>query len=201
MVIIKHQFSTTNFYIPKWRIKYLFIGTFNPESGEKVPYYYSRSKNKTWELLSKIFRVNFSPNNQEFLSQIQLHGIACMDLIDEIVAPRDKLNEISGEGYKDSAIINKNITRKYNTRLINNIIKKNCGCKVYSTWGKGPTLKEWKDEVSKLGTMISLVSPSMAAKVPKGKEKFIYMLNDWKLKILLSTAPKVPASSPVKKLP
>jgi hypothetical protein len=50
--VIKHQFKTSSFSKPNWEIKLLFIGTFNPEGGESVPYYYGRNKNKFWELLA-----------------------------------------------------------------------------------------------------------------------------------------------------
>ena len=53
---ILHQFSDKDFYIPKWKIKHLFIGTFNPKGGEKVKYYYGRETNKTWKILSEIFK-------------------------------------------------------------------------------------------------------------------------------------------------
>jgi hypothetical protein len=56
---------------------------------------------------------------------------------------------------------------------------------VFSTWGKGAKLKEWKNEVSILGPVISLVSPSLAARVPKGEIKFNFMLNDWSHKFNL----------------
>jgi hypothetical protein len=90
---------------------------------------------------------------------------------------------ILGKGYSDSKIINNKVTRVYNTETIINIISENPGIKVYSTWGKGSNLTEWETETRKIKNLINLVSPSMAAKVPKGSEKYKYMLSDWQSKI------------------
>ena len=67
-MITNHQFKKKEFYLPNWEVEYLFIGTFNPSGGEKVPYYYGRKKNRFWELLpavqekemgSIIFRLSY----------------------------------------------------------------------------------------------------------------------------------------------
>ncbi len=42
MKTICHQLYSETYYVPNWPIKHLFLGTFNPEGGEKVPYYYGR---------------------------------------------------------------------------------------------------------------------------------------------------------------
>jgi hypothetical protein len=180
---IKHQFKNCNFYKPNWEIKLLFVGTFNPDGGENVPYYYGRKKNKMWDLLSDILKIQFSTEDKDFLDKLQKARIACIDLVDEIEAPNNLINYIIGKGYKDSAIINKKVKRKYNTELINEIISCNPGVCVFTTWGKGSNLKEWKTEVAKLGKLVSLISPSMAARVPKGMKKYGYMLNDWSIKL------------------
>lgn len=186
MVEIMHQFSDKDFYIPNWEVKNLFIGTFNPNCGEKVKYYYGREKNKTWEILSKIFEEQFDTNSKDFLDKIKIHKIACMDLIHSVTVCENSKQYICGKGYSDNKIINNYVTREYNTEKINKIISENLGLKIYSTWGSGSTLKEWKNQVSKIDNgMIKLKSPSMAAKVGKGVQKFPYMLNDWTNKILL----------------
>ena len=64
------------------------------------------------------------------------------------------------------------------------LLNKNQGVKIYSTWGVGANLKEWKKEVAKID-FVKLVSPSMAARVPKGTKKFEFMLSDWTEKITL----------------
>ena len=180
---IEHQFKKEDFYRPKWKIKHLFIGTFNPTGGEKVNYYYGRERNRTWELLSKIFKEELNPKDKDFLKKLKKHGIACVDIIDTIKADEKKISQILGKGYKDSSIINKSVIREYNTEQISKIIDSNQNLKVYSTWGKGATLSEWKKETAKVQNRIALVSPSMAARVPKGQKKFEYMLEDWKGKI------------------
>jgi hypothetical protein len=66
------------------------------------------------------------------------------------------------------------------------LIAKNKSIKIYTTWGNGSNLSEWKDEVEKIRNeveVVQLVSPSLAARVPKGQNKFEYMLADWKSKI------------------
>jgi G:T/U-mismatch repair DNA glycosylase len=179
-----HQLSNQDFYVPNWELEHLFLGTFNPSGGQKVNYYYGRPRNKTWDLLSKIFNDSFDLTNIPcFLDKLVNHKIACMDMIHKVEFPIDKKDKILGKGYKDSEIINKTVVRTYNTAKITEIIKKNPGIKVYSTWGKGPTLKNWKNEIKTILGIIPLVSPSMAARVPKGEKKFDYMLRDWKRKI------------------
>ena len=178
-----HQLKNETFYFPKWKVKHLFIGTFNPDGGEKVNYYYGRPKNQTWKLISEIFQDNFDPNSDTFFKLLETHKIACVDMIDLVKASSSRIDKIVGKGYKDSEIINGSVKRFYNTSKIQKITKENIGVNLYSTWGKGSKLKEWNQEIEKLGKISSLVSPSLAAKVPKGSKKFDYMLNDWKQKV------------------
>jgi G:T/U-mismatch repair DNA glycosylase len=178
-----HQLKKKPFYFPDWEVEHLFLGTFNPQGGEKVKYYYGRQKNQTWKLISKVFCSGFDPNSQTFFDLLKEYKIACVDMIDKIIASESKFDKLVGRGYKDSAIINTSVQREYNTSKIQKLIKENSNIKVYSTWGKGSNLKEWKKEVEKLGEIIFLVSPSMAARVPKGEIKFDYMLADWQKKI------------------
>ncbi len=183
MQSIEHQFKNEIFYFPTWKVEHLFIGTFNPHGGEKVNYYYGRKSNQTWKLISQIFCSDFDPNSDNFFTLLEKNKIACVDMIDLLHAPESQINRIIGKGYKDSEIINGAVQRQYNTSKRQKVIQENHGINVYSTWGKGSNLSEWKKEVHKLGIIKSLVSPSLAARVPKGENKFDYMLNDWKLKI------------------
>jgi hypothetical protein len=184
----------TQIYIPNWDIEYLFIGTFNPQNNIQVPYYYGREKNQTWKLLSEVFKANLNPNEKldpnekTFFTSIKKLKIACIDLIDSIEFDENvvKIEDIDGNGYADKAIINNKVKRNYNTILINHLIKKNNKIKVYSTWGKGPKLKNWSQEVAKIKSpIINLCSPSLAARIPKGHNKYNYMLQDWKNKITI----------------
>lgn len=179
MTIIKHQFQSSDFYYPNWDINYLFIGTFNPISGEKVNYYYGRKRNQTWKILSSIFGEELHPDNSNFFERIKFHGIACMDMIDYIDPNKTDIAFINGKGYSDNKIINKKVSRKYNTKLILKIIKNNPDIKVFSTWGKGSQLDEWKIETQKIKNLVSLNSPSMVARVPQGVSKFQSMLENW----------------------
>ncbi len=184
METIYHQLHDKPYYFPDWKVKHLFIGTFNPSGGESVNYYYGRSRNQTWKLIAAIFGDHFDQSSLDsFLQTIKKHEIACVDMIHAIRVSQSRLNRIIGKGYKDTEIINNSVIREYNTDKILSLIAKNKGIKVYSTWGIGPKLKEWRNEVAKIQQISSLVSPSMAARVPKGANKFDYMLTDWKEKI------------------
>jgi hypothetical protein len=184
---INHQLNQLK---PTWKVKHLFIGTFNPECGIIVPYFYGRDKNLFWQILSEIFQENFNPNSPEFFTLIEKHGIACIDIIKEVRKKNnedflpDELSLIAGKGYSDSKIINSKIARVYNTEEIQTIINTS-NCNVYSTWGKGSNLKEWKNEILKISFTANLVSPSPVARVPKGTLKKEYIFNDWKSKIII----------------
>jgi hypothetical protein len=181
--IVKHQFINNNFSNPNWKIKHLFLGTFNPEGGEKVNYYYGRDRNQTWKLLSEIFKVDFNVNHENFLNEIKRNEIACMDMINSVTIKSDDLDYVLGKGYSDSKIINGKVNREYNTVLIKEIIENNPGIKIYSTWGGGSNLADWVTEINKIPNIIKLVSPSMVARVPKGIEKYVFMKTDWESKI------------------
>jgi hypothetical protein len=184
MKTIFHQLKHTPVYTPDWRTCHLFLGTFNPTGGDKVNYYYGRDRNQTWKIISEIFKDRFNPSDtKSFFPLLKKQRIACMDMIDAIEAPETQIQHVIGIGYKDSAIINTTVRRAYNTALILEVIAENPGIRVYSTWGNGSSLREWQVEVAKLGQITPLVSPSLAARVPKGESKFDFMLRDWAQKI------------------
>ena len=185
MQTINHQFNSESFYIPTWEVQHLFVGTFNPTGGALVPYYYGREKNQLWPLLSEIFGAELNPSSDDFWELLRRHKIACVDMIHSVTASEERIDAIIGKGYKDGAIINRGVVRDYNTSSIIQLVANNQGIQVYSTWGKGSSLKEWRGEVQQLGPVIPLVSPSLAARVPKGEAKFNYMLSDWRCKIVL----------------
>ena len=72
-------------------------------------------------------------------------------MINQVEVSEDRIDRILGKGYKDTEIINRSVKRIYNTTAIQKVIKENNGIKVYSTWGKGSNLKEWKRENSEIG--------------------------------------------------
>ena len=182
MTPIIHQLAKNQNYIPLWDIKYLLVGTFNPAGGEQVNYYYGRKTNMTWKLISTIFGEEINPNNPNFIQLLIKHKIGCIDLISSITCDEAKIPQIIGNGYSDSKIINKKVTREYNTAIINQLFKSNPNLKIFTTWGKGSNLKEWRLEVEKIKINSKLLSPSMAARVPKGVNKFEYVLRDWQIK-------------------
>lgn len=181
METVNHQFlKSKDIFEPQWDINYLFLGTFNPDCGEKVNYFYGRRKNQTWGLLSEIFREDFNPEDfDDFYEKIRRKKIACMDMIRSVKFPA-KDYEFICTGYSDSKIINKRTTIEYNTYQILTIIDKNKEVKVYSTWGKGPQLKRWKEEIAKIPSLIPLMSPSPRAAIPKDIKT-----KDWKSKLKL----------------
>jgi len=183
MKVINHQLRNKTCYLPDWKVQYLLVGTFNPQDGESVNYYYGRKKNQTWNLISEIFCSQFDPNSLTFFSLLKKNKIACVDMIDQLEALESRIDRIIGKCYSDTEIINNSVKRVYNTAAIQKIIKTNRDIKVYSTWGKGSKLNDWKKETAKLGQIIPLVSPSLAARVPKGRIKFDYMLDNWNEKI------------------
>ena len=181
MKTIQHQLITNQHYIPTWKINYLLVGTFNPCGGELVNYYYGRKTNMTWKLISTIFEEEINPNNSNFIELLKKHKIGCIDLISSVTCDEAKIPQIIGNGYSDSKIINKKVQREYNTSIINQLSKSNPNLKIFTTWGKGSNLKEWRLEVEKIKINSKLLSPSMAARVPKGVNKFEYVLRDWQV--------------------
>jgi hypothetical protein len=181
---VMHQLATKANYVPNWPIKHLFLGTFNPEGGDEVNYYYGRESNQFWPILRALTDLELNLNNPTtFLKELKQKGIGCIDMIHELDVPENKIQYVTGKGFSDSKIINTCIERTYNTERINQLISANKGVQVFSTWGKGSNLKEWRKEVEKIKGVIPLVSPSMAARVPKGTKKFEFMLDDWCSKI------------------
>ena len=189
MQTINHQFSSDSFYIPTWEVQHLFVGTFNPEGGARVPYYYGREKNQFWRLVSEITGVTINPSMDNFFELLLQHKIACVDLIHSVRASEERISAILGEGYQDTAIINTSVQREYNTDHILSLVAANPGMCVYSTWGKGSKLREWRREVQRLGNVVPLVSPSLAARVSKGELKYEFMLADWRDKIVFEPQP------------
>jgi len=190
MLTINHQFLEQDFFIPQWKIKHLFLGTFNPAGGDPVTYFYARPKNFTWKILNELFPNEFRDGNlclrSDFFDQLKDNGIACMDMIRNVQIPEQDAHLVTGKGYSDAKIIKNRVIREYNTSWINKVISANPGIKVYSTWGTGPNLANWRNEVAMIEAfVIGLKSPSPVAWVPSGTEKYTYVLEDWRSKILV----------------
>lgn len=185
---VNHQFLEKEFFIPNWEVNYLFVGTFNPIGGHPVNYFYGRESNYLWKVLSQIFDDNLSPfscdNLDVFFDKLKYHKIGCVDMIKSVEFDEEfvDVKDIVGNGYSDSKIINKKVIRKYNTETIINFMENNPKAKIYSTWGSGTKFAEWNNELDKFpnNKIIKLVSPSRAARVPKGSSKFHFILENWK---------------------
>lgn len=96
-----------------------------------------------------------------------------------MTCPNEDISDIIGRGYSDSKIINGSVKRIYNTEIILDLVRSNPNCLIYSTWGKGSTIKDWKKETEKIKNITPLVSPSLVARVPAGVEKYEFMLSNW----------------------
>lgn len=181
-VTINHQLPND---LPNHEVKYLFLGTFNPEGGSQVSVHYGREKNQTWKILSRIFEVQFDPLSAEMKVNMRKLGIYCVDLIQAVEVPIDLKPKIIGQGYNDSILFKQSIKRSYiDVVALNAFLELHPNICVFSTWGRGPQNMEWQKLVRMINAnIVSLVSPSMAARVPKGVTKFEYMLSDWRRKI------------------
>ena len=181
-----------NKFKPDWEISHLLLGTFNPKinnSKSELKYFYTRQKNFTWKIVSNICNADINPNSNDFFDNLRLNKIACMDVIESIILEKEdsSIDKIIGKGYPDSSIFKKGIKRIYNVKNIVEIIEKNKNVNVYSTWGKGSCIKgailhEWSsqiDQIKKFSEITELMSPSPAAKVPKGSKKFDHIYENW----------------------
>jgi len=164
--LTNHQFKNHKFYIPKHDLKYLFVGTFNPEYGRKVPYYYGRKSNYFWKIISNIFNVGINPFEDNFFKKLEDLKIGCIDIVDSVIYEKEKYHSlINGKGYSDEEIFKKknNITINYNTQQIIDLVKKNNLKKIYIT-NKGDVFrKEQKLEIKKIKNycdVIYISSPS-----------------------------------------
>lgn len=59
-----------------------------------------------------------------------------MDMITCVEVSSSEVPYIIGKGYSDQRIFKKKVNRKYNTKVVLDVITKNADVKVYSTWGK-----------------------------------------------------------------
>ena len=180
MKTTNHQFKHLTIYIPNWKINTLFIGTFNPEFGEKVNYYYGRPKNRFWKLISELTGKDIHPNDKEFFLKIKNSKIGCIDLIDNVSYLEEKHLEINGKGYSDQIILKNDVIKSYNTNIIIDLIKLNNLNEVYITRNVKGFRKEQLIEIKKIkkfSNVIYLSSPS-----PINPNRNLVM-NDWKTKI------------------
>lgn len=175
---IPHQLPNL---LPDYPTKILLLGTFNPKCGEPVLVHYGRKRNKTWSILSAILKESFDPNSALIHDEMKAHGIVCVDIIQSVEVPENLVQGICGSGYSDAKLFAKSVIRNYiDIDKLNNFIAKNNGICIFSTWGKGSSLRnEAWDCIDKIKPLHPLVSPSLAARVPKGQKKLEYMIRNW----------------------
>lgn len=162
---IQHQFAQKEWFVPDWKLKVLILGTFNPEGGKPVPYFYGRERNHTWSIISHCIGQDLHPNQgEDFFNSIQSMGIGCMDLLRSIKVPVEGVDNIQGKGYADSNLFKGTNQRNYMTAEILSVIERNPGVCVLPTWGKGSSFlkRDWQ-QIERLPSMPSLPSPSPRA--------------------------------------
>ena len=165
MIEIRHQFENEDWFVPDWKLRVLILGTFNPECGDPVAYFYGRKKNQLWHLVSYYRGIELHPNHgDDFLSVLKEEGIACMDLIRSIRVSEERKGEICGKGYSDQMLFRGTNQRTYMTEEILDVIERNPGVCVLSTWGKGSSFlkKDWR-QIERLPPISFLPSPSPRA--------------------------------------
>ena len=187
IIITNHQFKNHQFYIPKHDLKYLFVGTFNPEFGDKVPYYYGRKSNYFWKIISNIFNIGINPFEDNFLKKLEDLKIGCIDIVDSVIYEKEKYHSlINGKGYSDEEIFKKknNITINYNTQQIIDLVKKNNLKKIYIT-NKGDVFrKEQKLEIKKIKNYCDVIYISSPSQYNVHKNSGIdKLVKNWKFNL------------------
>jgi len=150
-MIIKHQFLLTKHFFPNWKINKLFIGTFNPECGEKIDYYYRRKYNGFWRILDKYNLQKMCLTNLKF-DDLKIfmaeNKFGCVDVIKSLSFLDENKEKICGKGYSDSNLFTvKGYNREYNFEEIKTYIKLNKVQYVFSTWGKRCKPKEFRMKI------------------------------------------------------
>lgn len=162
---IQHQFAQKAWFVPNWKLKVLILGTFNPEGGQPVPYFYGRERNHMWKIISHCIGKDLHPNRgEDFFNSIQSMGIGCMDLLRSIKVPVEEAGKIQGKAYADSNLFKGTNHRTYMINEILSVIDRNPGVCVLPTWGKGSSFRkrDWQ-QIERLPSMPSLPSPSPRA--------------------------------------
>tara|TARA_Y100001978_G_scaffold58783_1_gene52932 strand:+ start:1000 stop:1569 length:570 start_codon:yes stop_codon:yes gene_type:complete len=181
--ITNHQFKYSEFYLPTWQLDYLFIGTFNPEFGEKVSYYYGRKTNYFWKIISEIFKIKIDVNNEMFFKQLKSLKIGCIDLVDCVTYDKDKYHDIiNGKGYSDQVLFkNKyDIKKTYNTQIIINLIKRNNLSKVYLTNLGNVFREEQKKELKLIENFCGIINLSSPSQYNVHRKSIYQVINNWK---------------------
>ena len=164
-IVIRHQFETEDWFIPDWELKVLLVGTFNPNGGKPVDYFYGRGRNLMWPIVSHCIGRDLHPNQgAEFFNVIRDLGIGCMDLLRSVSVPQEGEGNVLGEGYADSNLFKGVNQRTYMTDEILAVIDRNPGVCVLPTWGKGSSYlkRDWQ-QIVRFPELPALPSPSPRA--------------------------------------
>lgn len=159
---VRHQFESESWFVPDWKLKLLLVGTFNPEGGERVEYFYGRGMNHMWPIVSYCTGQDLHPSQgADFFNAIQELGIGCMDLLRSVGVPQGEEGKVRGMGYEDSNLFRGANQRVYMTEEILAVIDQNPGICVLPTWGKGSAFlkRDWQ-QIARLPELPFLPSPS-----------------------------------------
>lgn len=165
MIEIRHQFENQDWFIPNWKLKILILGTFNPECGHRVEYFYGRKKNQLWPLMSDCLGRELNPNHgDQFFTALKEEGIGCMDILRSIHVPEERKDEICGKGYSDQKLFRGTNQRTYMTDEILGVVERNPEICILPTWGKGQSfLVRDYEQIKRLPELPALPSPSPRA--------------------------------------
>lgn len=116
-----HQLLNKSFFIPNWDCKTLVLGTFNPEGGAPVNYFYGRNSNYFWKAISVIdgrsehfYHEKISNDQNDHIVLMKKNKFGCADIIKSIDCPNESIGRINGGGYSDQFIFSGNVIRQYN---------------------------------------------------------------------------------------
>jgi hypothetical protein len=147
MKIENHQFvNKPLIYFPSWKVNKIFLGTFNPENGTKVDYYYCREKNKFWNILLEKYNNKIIKNDFSSLKQFMIQNkFGCIDVIKSITYPESFESKIKNNYFdKNLFRVKGGFERIYIYERIQKYIIENNVKVVFTTWGKGKLNKEFE---------------------------------------------------------
>ncbi|MEO0065795.1 MAG: hypothetical protein RI983_1121 [Bacteroidota bacterium] len=183
-----HKFLHSGYFFPNWNIESLFIGTFNPDCGRPVDYYYRRSSNGFWKILKHYDMHNkYDFNDFEDIKKFMLQmKFGCVDIISSIEFPDIDNDKICGKGFTDNVLFTvKGYRREYNFENIKSFLLNHKVKRVFSTWGHRSGPIEFNSLLLDFSNFCSLNSiqfvqlMSCSGRVYRGKKMEIINNNWW----------------------
>ena len=151
MQTIRHKFYECPF--PTWECKTLILGTFNPEIGSDADYYYGRIRptggwsNRFWPAVNSYLDVHCLEiplaEKGDLNSKVRIMSkfkFGCVDIVSRIECMNEE--DITGNGFADTAIFHPHNKVYFNTELIIDFINTHGIKKVISSFGKGTSLNQ-----------------------------------------------------------